>query len=95
MIDENLVEEKRLILRESRLWAWVLFSAAMVPVVMHPGNLGPIAIAVGWLFIGLPVFYVGNFLGKVFWPPRLIYRAFLVILAVVIFGFMFVYVKTH
>lgn len=95
MIDKNLDEEKNRLQKEARLWAWVLFGAVMAPVVMYPGNLGPIAIAVGWLFFGFPAFYVGNFLGKVFWPPRLFYRLFLAILAIVLFVFMFDYVKTH
>jgi len=93
-MDKNSSEEKNQRRKEERLWAWVLSVAIVLPVVMHPGNLGPIAIIYGLLLFSLPAFYVGSFLGRYFWPPQLIYRLFLVILAIVSFLFMLDSVKT-
>ena len=80
---------------EERLWAWALFGAVMLPVVMHPGIPGLMAIVVGLAMFGLPAFLVGSFMGKFFGPPNIINMLLLILLCVVVYASMFDYVIVH
>lgn len=73
--------------------AWFYFSCVMLPCILFPGNLGPIAIVIGLILFGLPALGAGFVLGKLFSPPSLLNRFILYGVGVGLMVYMFDYVR--
>lgn len=61
----------------------------MLPCILYPGNLGPIAIVACLIFYGSPALVAGLILGNVFSSQSLINRLVLTLLGVGMSVYMF------
>lgn len=80
---------------EAKLWALVCCGCVMLPIIMNPGNLGPIAIAYGFVIHGFPALCIGFILGIIFGSQIFVSRLLLAVLGGVVLSYMFDYVKTY
>ena len=81
--------------KEARLWALVFFGSVMLPIIMFPGNLGPIAMVIGMITYALPASAIGFLTGMIFGSPRLANRICLAALGIGLSAYMFNYLITH
>ena len=95
MINNGAREGKSHYRKEARLWGLVFFWAVMLPIIMYPGNLGPIAMVIGFIVYALPASAIGFLLGKIFGSPRLANRICLVGLGIGMSAYGFYYLITH
>jgi len=71
------------------LWAWVYLGCVMLPCILYPGNLGPIAVVVCLIVYGSPAFVAGLILGNIFRSQSLINRLILTALGIGMSVYMF------
>ncbi len=95
MINRGAREGKSHYRKEARLWALVFFGSVMLPIIMFPGNLGPIAMVIGLITYALPASAIGFLLGMIFGSPRLANRICLAGLGIGLSASMFYYLITH
>ena len=81
--------------KEARWWALVFFGSVMLPIIMFPGNLGPIAMVIGMITYALPAAAVGFLTGMIFGSPRLANRICLAALGIGLSAYMFNYLIAH